>query len=168
MATTIRLTNLAAYRDYFSAIATSHVDIAGFKWGEKEVVMNDNRHATPNFLWAMPYDRVRYTDRSSDNVHKIKTARVAYMCVAASDKFEDEDAAFEASELIIEEILAKILVDKRGAEVAGDWQMIITDIASWSTGPIEKAIGSTKYIGWELSINFQDPTSLLYNASKWE
>jgi hypothetical protein len=164
----IKLTNLASYKAYFAAIAASHVDIDGFKWGDKDVIRNDNRSdITESFLWAMPYDRARYGDKVSDNVHKYKVARVAFMIVPASELFSDEEAAFDFCEATIEQILAKILKDKRGADNAGVWDMLITDINSWTTGPVEKKIGSTKYIGWEFQLTFQDPTNLSYNQAKW-
>jgi hypothetical protein len=164
----IKLTNLASYKAYFAAIAASHVDIDGFKWGDKDVIRNDNRSDMPErVLWATPYDRARYGDKLSDNVHKTKVARVAYLVVPNSELFADEDSAFDFCEATIEQILAKIQQDKRGSDVAGVWEMIITDMNSWSTGPVEMKIGSTRYVGWEMQINFMDPTNLLYNALKW-
>lgn len=170
----LRLTNLASYRSYFQDIATKHKEIDGFKWGDKDVIRNDNRSDLPSrFLWAAPYDNTKYGDKLSDNVHKIKTARVAYMIVPASELFAHEDEAFDACEAVIEQILAKIMVDKRGAHVtSGDppvtaWTMLATDINSWTSGPVQKTIASTRYIGWELQINFIDNTNLAYDASKW-
>lgn len=171
----IKLTNLSAYKAYFAAIAESHVDILGFKWGNKDVIRNDNKSDMPEkLLWAYPYDRAKYGDKNSDNVHKTKTARVAYLVLPASEKFSDEDAAFEACEAVIEQILAKLLKDKRGANVTDEeteeteWVMIVTDISSWSSGPVEHMFGSTKYIGWELKIDFMDNTNLAYDNSKWQ
>ena len=164
----LRLTNLASYRNYFATIAEKHKAIEGFKWGGKDVILNDNRSdLAKRFLWAMPYENARYGDRGSDNVVKTKQARVAYMIVPESELFADEDAAFDFCEEVIEQILSKILVDKAGAEVDGVWTMIATTIESWSTGPVHKKIGSTEYIGWELELNFIDNTSLAYDASKW-
>jgi hypothetical protein len=171
----LKLTNLASYKAYFADIATKHLDIDGFKWGNKDVIRNDNRSdLAAKFLWAMPYDNAKYGDKSSDNVHKTKTARVAYMIIPESEKFSDEDAAFDFCEGVIEQILAKMLVDKRGAMVAAgdppvsEWNMIVTDINSWSSGPVEHKLGSTRYIGWELKISFSDNTNLAYDATKWE
>lgn len=164
----VKLTNLASYKAYFTAIAASHVDIDGFKWGDKDVIRNDNRSdIAAKVLWATPYDRVRYSDKLSDNVHKMKVARVAYLIIPNSELFADEDAAFDFCEATIEQILAKMKVDKIGKDVAGVWEMIITDLNSWTSGPVEMTIGSTKYIGWELTITFQDPMNLVYNAAKW-
>lgn len=169
---TLKLTNLATYRAYFQGIATSHEDIDGFKWGSKNVIINDSRSdLAARFLWASPYDNARYGDKASDNVMKYKVARVAYMITPDSEKFEDEDEGFDFCEDVIEQIMAKVLKDKAGQMVMVDeeeeWQMIATDISSWKTGPVTKKIGSTKYIGWELEITFMDNTNLAYDASKW-
>jgi hypothetical protein len=167
----LKLTNLAAYKAYFQAIATganSHKEIDGFKWGDKDVMKNDSRSDMPaRVLWATPYDGARYIDRSSDNINKVKQARVAYMIVPDSEKFSDIDAAFDACEAVIEQILTKILMDKKGVDVDGVWTMLVTTVDSWKTGPVEAVFGSTKYIGWELELNFMDNTNLAYDASKW-
>lgn len=165
----LKLTNLSTYKAYFATIASSHKEVDGFKWGDKDVVRNDNRSdLAARFLWAMPYDGAKYGDQQSDNVIKTKVARVAYMIVPDSELFSDEEAAFNFCEEVLEQIIAKIYRDKSGAMVEGAWEMIATNINSWKTGPVEKKIGSTKYIGWELEMSFQDNTSLEYDATKWE
>jgi len=115
---TLKLTNLSTYKAYFSALAASHVAVDGFKWGNKDVIRNDNRSdMEARVLWVMPYEQARYGDRASDNVVKTKQARVAYMIVPDSELFADEDAAFDACEEVIEDILSRLLKDKRGADV---------------------------------------------------
>lgn len=164
----LKLNNLASFKAYFSAIATSHVDIGGFRWGDADVIRNDNRTGMPSsFLWAQRYDNVRYAAVHNDNKQKTKQARVAYMKVRESEKFADEDADFEFCEGVIEQIIAKMDVDKRGAMVNGSWEMIVPSISSITTGPVEKTIGSTRYIGWELRADISENTNLAYNASKW-
>jgi hypothetical protein len=164
----LRLTTLAVYRAYFTDIATQHIDIDGFKWGDKDVVRTHNRSdITSNFLWAIPYENVRYSDSGSDNQVKNKRALVSYLEVRDSELFSSEDAQYDACEVIIEQIIARILRDKRGADVAGTWTMIATSIGSFATKPIEHTIGSTKYIGWELSIEFIDNTNFAFDAQKW-
>jgi hypothetical protein len=164
----LKLTNLASYKAYFADIAAKHKMIDGYKWGDKKVIANDSRSdLAARFLWAMPYEDAKYGDKGSDNVVKTKKARVAYMIVPDSELFADEEEAFDFCEEVIEQILAKIYMDKRGADVSGEWTMIATSIDSWTTGPVQKTIGSTKYIGWEMELNFIDNTNLAYDASKW-
>lgn len=165
----IKLTNLVAYKAYWADIAAKHNEVDGFKYGGKDVLKNDNRSdMPPRVLWAAPYEKARYGDKMSDNVHKTKTARVAYLKCADSESFIDIETTLDECETVIEQILAKIYQDKRGADVAGVWTMIVTDVSSWTTSPVEMLIGSTKYYGCELQINFMDNTNLAYDASKWD
>lgn len=164
----VKLSNLASFKAYFAAIALAHKEIAGFKWGDADVIRNDTRSGMPaTFLWAQRYDNVRYTAVHNDNKQKIKQARIAFMKVRESEKFTDEDADFEFCEGVVEDIITKLDVDKRGALVEGAWEMIVANISSITTGPVEKLIGSTRYIGWELRIDILDNTNLAYDADKW-
>jgi hypothetical protein len=171
----IKLTNLASYRTYFQAIAASHVAIDGYKWGDKDVVRNDARSGMPaRLLWAIPYESARYGDKMSDNVHKTKQARIAYLITPTSKKFDDIEAAYDECEGVIEQIVAKILKDKAGSlTTIGDppeevWSLLVTNVSSWTTKPVQMIFGSTEYIGCELRIDFQDNTNLAYDATKWE
>lgn len=164
----LKLSNLASFKAYFLAIASAHVDIGGFKWGDADVIRNDNRSGMPSsFLWTQPYENVRYTAVHNDNKQKIKQSRVAYMKVRESEKFADEDADFEFCEAVIEQIIAKIDLDKRGSLTDGEWEMLIASIPSMTTGPVQKTFGSTRYIGWELRIDILENTNLAYDANKW-
>jgi hypothetical protein len=170
----LKLTNLATYKAYFEGIAALHKEIDAFKWGDAEVIKNDNRSDMPaRVLWAVPYEQARYGDKLTDNVVKTKQARVSYLTVPVSNAFTDQLAAFDETEAVIEQIVAKIYLDKAGQLVTtGDppeqvWSLIVTDIGSWTTSPVEMTIGSTKYIGCELRMNFGDNANLEYDAAKW-
>ena len=164
----VKLTNLSSMKAYFADIAAKHKAINDFKWGDRKVISNDNRSDLQDgFLWAQRYDRVRYNDPGSDNVTKVKTAKIGFFKTAASELFADEDLGFEFCESVIDDIISKILQDKRGSDVAGEWQMIVTRISSITTGPVEVTLGAVKYLGWEATIEFMDNTNLAYNASKW-
>lgn len=164
----LRLTNLASYRAYFLDIATKHIDIAGFQWGDEKVVQTNNRsNITGNFLWAKPYDKAQYVDKGSDNVHKRKVALVIYLEVRTKTGFASVEAQYDHCEAMIEGIVARIHVDKRGKDVGGQWQMIATDINSFSARPVEHLIGSTPYVGFELEMTFSDNAHLEYDKEKW-
>lgn len=165
----LKLTDLASFRTYFSGIATSHKDIAGFKWGDADVIRNDNRSNMPeNFLWAMPYDSVRYNGPHADNILKIKRARIAFMKVRSSEKFEDEETDFQYCASVIEQIVAKMFKDLRGELVDNEWTMLVANITTLTTSPVEKKIGATLYIGCELAIDISENANLAYDATKWD
>lgn len=164
----LRLTNLASFRAYFQALADSHTDITGFRWGNMDVVKNDNRSDLPdNFLWAQPYETVKYLDKHSDNVMKRKVARIAFMKVRESERFADEEADYELCEEIIDDIVTRIMRDKRGELVGNEWQMLLADLNTAKGSPVQVTIGSTRYIGWDLEIEIHDNKNLLYNPAKW-
>lgn len=165
----LKLTNLLSCRQYFQAIATAHKQIAGFKWGDEDVIRNDSRSDAPDsFLWAQPYERFPYFAADSDNIIKRKKVKVAYLKVRTSEKFSNIDADYDAAEAIIEQIMARLLRDKRGMDVAGVWEQIATRFSSWYAGPIHVTLGSTEYLGFELEIEFQDNTNMEYDATKWD
>jgi len=162
------LTNLATYKAYFQAIATTNIAINGYKWGDRDVVVNANRaNLEDNFLWVQPYENVDYEDSISDNILKRKQATIAFFKVSAGKEYALEDADFEYCESIADQILSKILRDKTGSLIASVWTMIATDIGSVKGAPVETMIGSTVYRGWELKITFMDNTGVSYDASKW-
>lgn len=165
----LKLTNLQAYRAYFADIATQHKEIAGYKWGSDEVMKNDNRSdMAASVLWALPYDGVRYNDSFSDNITKTKKATVSFLQARDSEVFADEEAQYDACETIAEQIIARILRDKRGVDVAGEWHMLATRINTFTLKPVIHTFGSTPYIGWEISLEFLDNANLAFDASKWE
>jgi hypothetical protein len=45
--------------------------------------------------------------------------------------------------------------------------LLATNVNTWSGGPVEKKIGSTHYIGWEMQVTFMDNTGLVYDEDKW-
>lgn len=167
----LQLTNLASFRAYFEAIATGpnhHVDLKGFKWGDEDVVKNDNRSDLAHpFLWTGPYEQSRYSDRSSDNVVKFKRVKLNVFTSAASESYADQNTAVELCESIMDDIVAKIIKDKAGRDNAGVWEMIVAHIDAANGRPVVIQLGSTKYHGWELTIEIGDNKNLQYNAAKW-
>lgn len=163
----LKLTNLLSYKQYFADIAAQHVSIQGYKWGDKRDVMNDNASdATHNYLWAYPYQETNFNDSFSDNITKEKEATVAYLEVRDSQLFADEDAQYERCEALMDEIIARILRDKKGAQVGDDWVMIATKV-TFKTTPVEMKIGSTSWLGYELKMTFIDNAGLEFDKEKW-
>jgi len=165
---TLKLTNLAAYKQYWSDIATKHKLVDKFYYGDKDIVENESRsNGVSRFLWATPYDSAQYTDVFSDNVQKKKKAKVAYFKKTPSNKFADIDTTYQDCEAVIEDIISKIIQDKRGQDVSGTWTMVAVNISAFKTQPVEEIIGSSHFIGCELEMEFGDNTNLAYDATKW-
>jgi hypothetical protein len=166
---TLKLTDLASCKAYFTTIATLHKEVDSFKWGEKDLVKKSNRSDIgEKILWAKPYDGADYQNDASDNIIKNKVLELRYMVPISANAAQDlKEAAATATEAVIEQILAKMLVDKRGVFTEGVLEMIVFRIAGMKTENFEMTIGSTNYIGCELKLTFQDNTKLAYDASKW-
>lgn len=163
------ITKLSTYRAYAQALATESIDIDDFIWGDEEVAQTRNRSSVASkFLWALPYEEVSYADSGpSDNIIKRKQARMSYLQARNSELFGDEDAQLDACEDVAEQIIARILRDKRGQEIAGVWTLLATRIESFKLRPVEVMLGSTKYIGFEISFEVLDNANTAYNAAKW-
>lgn len=163
----LKLTNLASVKAYWQTIASAHKLIEGYKWGAMDVVKNDSRSdLAKTFLWAQPYENFRYAG-NGDTAIKHKPISIAVFTVPASKLFADIDAAYDYAEAIIEDIVSKLLIDKKGAMNGGNWEMIATEISTWKGKPVEHMIGSTLYIGCELTIEYMDNKNFGYDASKW-
>ncbi|MEJ0030945.1 MAG: hypothetical protein WDO15_11470 [Bacteroidota bacterium] len=166
--TNILLTNLSSYRQYFQDIASQSPFIDGFRWGDEEIVKNDVRADLPqSFLWVMPYESSRYAGNDIDNEKRVKVAVMSYMLIPESNKFTDIDTAADTAEGVIELLVGRIQRDQRGRQVNTDWIAVATAMASITTKPVEYTLGSTRYIGCELSIEFRDNARLSYNSNKW-
>jgi hypothetical protein len=170
---TLKLTDLASCKTYFANIATLHKEVDVFKWGDLELVQKNNRSGMKSetgsrVLWAKPYDGADYQDAGSDNAVKNKLFELRYMlpCRDTAPQSEKEAAA-TATEAVIEQIVARMLRDKRGGMVGDKWTMVAFRVAGMKTENFEITVGSTHYIGCELQLTFQDNTHLAYDETKW-
>jgi hypothetical protein len=168
MPTLLKLTNLLSYKTYAQALAVSHKQITGYKWGDADVVRNDNRSdINNNFLWALPYEEITYDVVDDDHQLKVKEAVMVYLEVRNSELFADEDAQYQACETRAEEILARIERDIRGVTVGNDWVQIISRLNSKRLKPVQHKIGSTPYVGFEIRLEFMDNSGMNYDANLW-
>jgi hypothetical protein len=164
---TLKLTTLASVKAYWADIAAKHKQIAGYKWGDKDVVLNAGRTGlAKTFLWAQPFENFRYSG-GSDSIIKHKPITIGVFTVPASKLFADEEAAYDFTEAIIEDIVSKLIMDKKGMMGTSDWEMIATNIATWKGAPVEHVISATRYIGCEFSMEYMDNTNFGYDPTKW-
>lgn len=164
----LRIVNLATYKAYAQELATGHKHIAGFKWGDKEVIQTGARSdAAGSFLWAMPYEESRLNG-DVDRAMKTREIRLGYLQPRNSSKFADEDAQYEFCEAVIEQLIARLLRDKRGYNNAqGQWVTLSLSVQSIRTAPIEHTLGATKFIGYEVRLDIMDNVNLAYDQTQW-
>jgi hypothetical protein len=164
---TLKLTDLATCKSYFSNIASLHKQIDTFRWGEKDLIQKNNRsNLGARILWVKPYDGADYQGDGTDNIIKNKVLELRYMLPIQNNQ-EAREAAATDTEAVIEQILAKMFRDKRGEIIAGAWTAIVFRVSAIKTDLFEITIASTLYAGCELQITFQDNTHLAYDETKW-
>lgn len=165
----LRIVDLSTYKAYSQELAIGHRDIAGFKWGDKEVIQTGARSdAAGSFLWAIPYEDSSVSG-DVDHAMKQREVRLAYLQPRASERFADEDAQYEFCEAVIEQLIARLLRDKRGYNNAqGEWVTLSLSVQSIRTAPIEHTLGATRFLGYELRLQVMDNANLVYDATKWD
>lgn len=157
----LTLTTISTLKTYFNALAVSHVDIDALKFGDEDVIQNANRSdMSPKTLWVQEYETFNFDDQLIDNIQIRKEIKLLYMKVAASEKFSDLQAAKEECEIVMKQVVAKMLKDKATLVFA-------TQVSNWSGKVGYWDIGSTKYCGCEITMQIRDNAGLVYDAAKW-
>lgn len=154
------LTDFASYQAYFEALATSHVDIDGFLFGDAEVAMNDGRVWKGKKLWLEPWQPVTITDQLSDNYLQQKKGSLWVGGSPQSKLFQARLDFFAECEVIVKSIIAKLLKDRTE-------ELLITRLTSYSFGMGEFTFSATNMIGCRLDFIFTDPSGFAYDADKW-
>lgn len=158
----LQLNTYLGYRTYFQNLATQHVDIDGFQYGEDKVISFNNRSGLPKvFLHCLPYEKARYAGPNLDQQYRRKRARYAVMKVRGGDTFQHENDDFIFLEAIALQINARMLYrDKLSLDV-------MVDVNSIEMDPFESTLGSTKYRGIEVGMDVMDNAGMSLNVNKW-
>ncbi len=157
----LSLTTISTLKTYFNALAISNVDIDELKFGNDEVIKTSNRSdiaARP--LWVQEYEAFTFEDNIADNILISKEITLTYLKVPTDESFANIQAAQEECELVMKQVIAKLLKDKR--EV-----LLVTQVSNWRGEVGMAMIGSTKYCMCELTMQIKDNAGLIYDAAKW-
>lgn len=156
------LTDFDSYQAYFLALATAHKQLGAknFLFGENDVAANEGKAWKGNKLWLEPWQPVRIQDQLSDNYLKEKKGSLWVGGAPASLKFSDRYKQFKDCEIIVEDIISKMLKD-RGEE------LLITRLTSYSYGMAEFSFSATMMVGCRLDFTFLDPEGFAYVADNW-
>lgn len=155
------LTNLQEYHDYFEDIATSHVDINDFHYGDEERLMEAARsNLSLPVLWLEPYQPVTVLDNFSDNQLGRVQGTVAVYMIPDSELHADEFTKLLACEGIIRDILGKMYKDWNDGT-------IMNELNNVRYGRSLDIIGATRLVGYRLDITILRPERLVYNEDKW-
>jgi hypothetical protein len=155
-----QLATFTEFYQYFSDIATSHVDINGFKFGEKEIVQCGARsNMTLPALWAEAYDPATILDNRSDN-HTGQLNNVIYIMDKKPKTWADQRSRYDELEAIVRDILGKVLQDYNAGDLQAEFQGFRY---GWSEFPL----GANEMLACRLDLRFLRPERLVYNQAKW-
>ncbi len=100
----IQLTNILSLQTYFTALATGanhHKEIDGIKFGDNEVIQNDNRSdMQARILWVSEYENFT-AQGTQDNLHTRKPFKMVYLKVPTSNLFGDRQTAKDECEAVM-------------------------------------------------------------------
>lgn len=163
----LRLTTYEDYIAYFQALAGSHNDIASFFTGDMDRFMNEIKsNLTLRVLWLEPYQPVRILDNLSDNhMGQVNCSMVVYG-QAASEKFADRRTEYSNCEVIVKDIMSRMLRDYNN-DYDSDFLMM-QGLQGFAYGEAESIYGSTRLVGCRLDFNYLRPERLVYNSGKWQ
>jgi hypothetical protein len=158
----LQLNTYLGYRNYFQNLATQHVDIEGFQYGNDKVISFKNKSGLPSlFMQCLPYEKAKYDGPNLDQQYRRKRARYAIMKIRGGDTFEAENADYIQLEAIALQVNARILYrDKQNLGV-------IVDVNSIEMDPFETTVGATKYRGIEVGMDVKDNAGMALDVSKW-
>lgn len=157
----LTLTTISTLKTYFNALSISNVDIDELKFGNDEVIKTANRSdLQPRPLWVQPYEDFSLEDNLADNILITKQITLTYFKVPATESFADLEAAKEACEIVMKQVIAKLLKDKRDI-------LFVTQVSNWRGKTGDYTIGGTHYCGCELTMQIKDNAGLIYDAAKW-
>lgn len=150
-----------SFKDYFSNVATSNVDIADFKYGDNEKIINEIRSSTVlPCLYLLPYIPIKMDERFSDR--QAGLIQSTFMLLDTKPKkYDDQQTRYKELEAICLQIIAKIDIDNQN----GDVNM---DRSGFQWGEYEHIFGATIMWGCRMDVRFFIPLRIIYDQSKWQ
>ncbi|MCZ8353964.1 MAG: hypothetical protein O9340_04465 [Cyclobacteriaceae bacterium] len=158
----LSLSKYSGYKQYWQETATQHVDVDGFRYGNKDVLtVNQKAEKTEVFLHALPYERARYKGANVDQQYRVKKARFTiYKKALTKNSFEEEEL-LDFCEQVCLEIMGKIIYRDKAL------MQLIIDVNSIEMKPVEDVINATKYIGIMCEFDVMDNPSMEFKAVKF-
>lgn len=160
----------AAYKAYFESLATSHVSIDFFLFGDENEFVQVARKgvASDNFtLWLDYYPIATTVGEYDTNMASIK-AEFVVMKPASPTKTKRDDlqVILKQCEDIVKQIFAKIEYDYQQSSDVSDIP-IYDSIEFGRMEPVNKGKSATRYEGIAAKIDFHFPIDLNYDNTKW-
>lgn len=155
-----------AFKAYFEALATSHMDIDQFIFGTVDEASKQVKNITGTILWLDHYRPIRAAGQKDTHAGKL-TAEFTVMQPGSERTLTTEalDALLKACEDIVQQVFAKILYDHDQTIGPGAHP----DYPSLQFGRMEGSLlAGTEFEGTAAQIDFFIPLKLDYNPDKWQ
>lgn len=158
------LSDAKSYKEYFRSIAAKNKLLAAesaspFLYGDIEIGQSEAAIWKGRKLWAWPANQARGSGQN-DNYFLSREGTIWIGGPCNSEKFEDEDEYYFATERIMKQVLSRIIMDFSESRLA----------PGFLTSAIQRSdmnISATKFIGCELTFTFADPDGFEYNEDEW-
>lgn len=158
----IQIVDYDSLKQYFSNVATAHLDINSFHFGDSETFMNAVKsNMDVPVIWLDIHDPVTVIDNLSDNFMGEKKTSIYIIDVAIDDKYTSRQAKYVELEAIAKDVISRILRDWNNGD-------LFTKFSNYVYGPMSDIKGAVRYIGCRIDLNFQVPLRLAYNEAKWQ
>ena len=154
------------YKSYFESLATSHVDVAYFRFGDEKDKSVEQRSGMQGglMLWLDYYPPIQLAGQADNFLGEI----VADFTVmqAVSDKKESREEQ-QVKYLACEEIMQQLL-----ARIACDYQNdVLTNLPIYNRSRFGRIVdtqyGATTYTGCTAELPFYVPLKMEYDPTKW-
>lgn len=150
-----------AIKNYFEALAASHVDIDEFVYGDNDVIQGIVKsRELGTFLWLTYKSEIQLLDSISDNILGKIPNTLMVLAKAPSELHADQETTTGNSEIIVRDIISKLYLDYQSGEIT-------TELGGYKFGEAEPVFGANKFIGTWLDFNIIRPEKLIYNPAKW-
>jgi hypothetical protein len=154
------LSRFKRYKEYFQSLAEKHVEISSFLVGDQDVLQVDSGEQDV-LLMVDYYEPVGIRDNNADNYVALYRGNIGILTVPDSETFEDMEAAFELTEQIAVDILARLREDYQAFQNR-------VDFSQTTFGRMEPTtIRSTEYLGTRIELVFRDSLNLKLDPIKW-
>ena len=162
----MNFSNEKQYREYFEALATSHVDIESFVFGDSKHFSNVQKSGnhTGITLWLDHYPPIRGVGDQDNPLGRLTAEWVVMKSVSGKQQTKEEmDIILDKCESIAQDIFAKIMYDYQvtDSDNQPDWP-------SRQFGRMESYLfSSTTYEGTACQMDFLINAPATYNENKW-
>jgi hypothetical protein len=161
----IDFTDESTFRAYFEGLASGHVDINEFIYGDEQAAQNARSgSAGPFILWLDYYPPIQGRGEHDNYVGEV-IANFTIMSPSSTRNStpEEKQNIYNACEAIVRQVIAKVLKDYRESITSYG-----NHVERFKLGQLDDIThGSTTYVGCGCELVFVVPQDFDYDETKW-